>query len=147
MRVEAEDIRNLNVLKHYRTIRKWAHKTKGIREADLEILIYLDCLDHFRRVDFQEGTFAYSWDKGRWDRLRNNGWVEVWRTRNNTTRKFNLYKVTFKGKQLINQIYRIMLGQEDLPSSTKRNPIMKGETYMDKVLKVSIDLVNKDETR
>ena len=40
-----------------------------------------------------------------------------------------------------------MLGQEDLPSSTKRNPIMKGETYMDKVLKVSIDLVNKDETR
>ena len=40
-----------------------------------------------------------------------------------------------------------MLGEEDIPMSERRNVIMKGETYTNKVLKVSIDNVNKDKYR
>ena len=44
-------------------------------------------------------------------------------------------------------MYKIMLGEEDVPTSTRRNKIMRGETYTDKVLKVSINNVNKDKNR
>jgi hypothetical protein len=55
--------------------------------------------------------------------------------------------VSFKGKQLIKRIYRIILGEEDIPTSSRRNKIMKGSSYMDKVLKTSINNVNTDKNR
>jgi len=44
-------------------------------------------------------------------------------------------------------MYRIILGEDDLPVSTHRNSIMKGKTYTDKVLITSIKNVNKDKDR
>ena len=44
-------------------------------------------------------------------------------------------------------MYRIMLGEEDVPTSKRRNKIMRGETYMDKVLITAIKNVNNDKTR
>ena len=41
-------------------------------------------------------------------------------------------------------MYRIMLGIEEIPTSTQRNPIMKGKTYSDIVLKKAIENVNKN---
>jgi hypothetical protein len=79
--------------------------------------------------------------------LIQNDWIVVWRKRNRTTQKYNIYKVSFKGKQLIKRIYRIMIGEEDIPTSERRNSIMKGKTYMDKVLQTSIYNVNKDKNR
>jgi hypothetical protein len=40
-----------------------------------------------------------------------------------------------------------MLGLEDIPVSERRNKIMKGKSYMDKVLITSIYNVNKDKNR
>ena len=147
MRLEAGDIRNLNLLKHYRIIRKWACKNYGLNDADLELLIYFDCMDLFTREDFKIGTYSYSWDNRRWNRLLKEGWIIVWRAHNRTTQKYNIYKVSFKCKQLISRMYRIMLGKEDIPTSLHRNKIMKGKTYMDKVMITSIDNVNKDKKR
>ena len=147
MRLEAADIRNLNLLKHYRIIRKWACKNNGLNDADLELLIYFDCMDLFTREDFKIGTYSYSWDNRRWNRLLKEGWIIVWRVHNRTTQKYNIYKVSFKCKQLISRMYRIMLGKEDIPTSLHRNKIMKGKTYMDKVMITSIDNVNKDKNR
>ena len=47
MRIDASDIRDLNLLKHYRIIRKWACKNNDLNDAELELLIYLDCMDMF----------------------------------------------------------------------------------------------------
>ena len=147
MRLEASDIKELNLLKHYRIIRKWACKNNDLNDADLELLIYLDCIDLFTKHDFKIGTYAYSWDNRRWNRLLKEGWIIVWRNRNRTTQKYNIYKVSFKCKQLISRMYRIMLGIEDIPTSLHRNKIMKGKTYMDKVMITSINNVNKDKNR
>ena len=147
MRLEPSDIRELNLLKHYRIIRKWACKNYDLNDADLELLIYFDCMDLFTREDFKIGTYSYSWDNRRWNRLLKEGWITVWRVHNRTTQKYNIYKVSFKCKQLISRMYRIMLGTEDIPTSTHRNKIMKGKTYMDKVMITSINNVNKDKNR
>jgi hypothetical protein len=141
------DLKELNLLKHYRIIRKWACKTSDIKEADLELLIYLESIDLFTKNDFKKGTYSYSWDNRRWNRLLKEGWIKVWRERNRTTQKYNIYKVSVKCKQLISRMYRIMLGEEDIPTNDRTNKIMKGKSYMDKVLSKSIIYVNKDRTR
>ena len=44
-------------------------------------------------------------------------------------------------------MYRIMLGEEDIPTKPRNNSIMKGKTYTDVVLQTAIDHLNKDKTR
>ena len=147
MKLAAGDIKELNLLKHYRIIRKWACKNNNLTDADLEVLIYLDCMDLFSKYDFEQGVYSYSWDNRRWSRLLKDDWITVWRHRNRTTQKYNIYKVSFKCKQLIMRIYRIMLGQDDIPTSTRRNKLIAGDTYTDKVMTQAIYNVNKDKNR
>ena len=146
MRLEAQTLRELNLLKYYRLIRKWACKTYKLRDAYLELLIYLDCKVHFTRNDFIEGIYTYSWDKDRWERLRREGWIEVWRQRNRTTIKYTIYKLSLKAKHLIMRMYRIMLGEEDIPTSEK-SIFFKNKTYTDKVFNKAIDDMIKDTER
>ena len=145
--LNAGDIKDLNLMKHYRIIRKWACKNNDLNDADLELLIYFDCMDLFTKHDFEMGTYSYSWDNRRWNRLLKNDWIVVWRNRNRTTQKYNIYKVSFKCKQLISRMYRIMLGEEDIPFSERRNKIINGNSYTDKVLTQAIYNVNKDKER
>ena len=143
MRLSSIDLKELGLLKHYRIIRKWACKTCNLKEADLELLIYLDAVDFFTKNDFKKGTYSYSWDNRRWNRLLKEGWIYVWRERNRTTQKDNIYKVSVKCKQLISRMYRIMLGEEDMPTTK----LEKSNRYIYKVTSKAIDYVNKDKTR
>ena len=146
MKLSASDIRELNLLKYYRLIRRWACKTYNLKNADLELLIYLDCKSRFTRDNFIDGTYTYSWDKNRWERLRREGWIEVWRHRNRTSIKYSIYKTSFKCSQLISRIYRILLGEEDLPTS-ERNKFFNNRSYTDKVYNKAIDDMIKDKNR
>jgi len=145
--LSVSDIKELNLLKHYRIIRKWACKNNDLNDADLELLIYLDSVGVFNIKDFKMGTYSYSWETRRWSRLVDSGWIVIWRKRNRTTQKHNMYQVSFKCKQLIHRIYRIMLGEEDLPISKRRNKLINGKSYTDKVLTKAIYNVNKDKNR
>jgi len=146
VRISASDLREMKILKYYRLVRKWACKTYDLKDADLELLIYLDCKQRFTRNDFIDGTYTYSWDKDRWERLRRDKWIEVWRHRNRTTIKYSIFKTSFKCSQLISRIYRILLGEEDLPTSD-RNIFFKNKTYTDKVFNKAMDDMLKDNER
>ena len=127
-RLDARDVKDMGLLKHYRIIRKWACKNNNLNDADLELLIYLDCMEHFSKQDFKTGSYSYSWDNRRWNKLLKDDWIKVWRKRNRTTQLYNIYQISFKGKQLINRIYRTMLGEEDIPTSSRRNKIISGNS-------------------
>ena len=146
MRLTAQDLRELNLLKYYRLTRKWVCKTYGLTDADLELLIYLDCKGRFTRNEFIEGVYTYSWDKHRWERLKREGWIEVWRHRNRTTIKYSIFKTSFKCSQVISRIYRILLGEED-PPFTERNIFNKNKSYTDKVMIKALDDMIKDKDR
>jgi hypothetical protein len=146
MRLTAQDLRDLNILKYYRLTRKWVCKTYGLTDADLELLIYLDCKGRFTRNEFIEGVYTYSWDKHRWERLKKEGWIEVWRHRNRTTIKYSVFKTSFKCSQIISRIYRILLGEED-PPFTERNIFHKNKSYTDKVMTKALDDMIKDKDR
>ena len=145
-RLEARDIKDMNLLKHYRIIRRWACRNNNLNDADLELLIYLDCMDLFSKHDFEMGVYSYSWDNRRWNRLLKEGWITVWRHRNRKDIKYSIYKVSFKCKQLINRMYRVMLGQEDLPFS-ERSVFYNNQSYTDKVYNKAIDDMTKDKNR
>ena len=146
MKLDSSDLREMNLLKYYRLVRKWACKTYDLKDADIELLIYFDCKKQFTRNDFIDGVYTYSWDKARWERLRREGWIDVWRKRNRTTMKTNIYSTSYKCKSLINRIYRILLGEEDLPTSA-RSTFYKNKTYTDKVYNKAIDDMIKDKER
>ena len=146
MRLSSQDLREMNLFKYYRLVRKWACKTYDLKDADLELLIYLDCKMFFTRNDFIQGVYTYSWDKNRWERLRKEGWIDVFKERNRTTSKYAVYKVSMKGKQLITRIYRILLGEEDMPTSSV-STFYKNKTYTDKVFNKAIDDMIKDNER
>jgi hypothetical protein len=146
MRLTATDLREINLFKYYRLVRKWACKTYDILDADLELLIYLDCKEHFTRNDFIEGTYTFSWDKARWERLRADGWIDTWRYRNRTTIKYSVFKTSYKAKRLITRMYNIMLGEEDMPI-TEASKFYKNKTYTDKVYNKAIDDMIKDKNR
>jgi|TARA_S200002703_G_scaffold159623_1_gene173774 hypothetical protein len=144
-KLTSSDLRELKLLKHYRIIRKWVCKTCDLNDADLELLLYLEALELFTKEDFKIGTYSYSWDNRRWNKLLKKGWIVVWRRRNRTTQKYNIYKVSFKCKQLISRMYRIMLGEEEIPTKKRSNKVMRGESYSDKVLAASILNMNRKQ--
>jgi hypothetical protein len=146
MNISVEDLRDIKFLKYYRLVRKWAAKTNGITESDLELLIYLDALERFTINDFKEGTYIYTWDKHRWSRFKKNGWVVVWRSADRKSGKHNIYAVSLKTKMLITRIYKILLGKEDLPTS-RVNVFYENKTYTDKVMNKAMDDMLKDKDR
>tara|TARA_R100001443_G_scaffold85712_2_gene92403 strand:- start:1498 stop:1938 length:441 start_codon:yes stop_codon:yes gene_type:complete len=145
MRITSSDLRDLKILKNYRLIRKWICKFNDISEPDLELLIYLDSLETFTKKNYKEGVYYYSWDNRRWNRLLKNDWIKVWRFRNRTTQKYNIYKTSIKSKHLIARIYRIMLGEEEIPTSAITNKVMKRNSYSDKVMSTAILNLKKNK--
>ena len=141
-----QDIRDIGLFKYYRLVRKWACKTNNLTDAELELLIYLDCKGRFTRQEFIDGTYTMSWNKGRWDKLRKQGWTETWRHRNRTSIKYSIFKTSFKCSQLISRIYRVLLGEEDLPTS-ERSIFFNNRSYTDKVYNKAIDDMIKDKDR
>ena len=135
----------VDFLKNYRLVSSWATKNNNLNVADLELLFYLDPIQYFTIDDFKTGTLFYSWDKERFYRLQQDGWIDKTHFGRGRRGDHNKYKISQKGKLLINKIYRILVGQEDLPSSAKRNSIMKRKTYIDKVYSQAIKKFNKQK--
>lgn len=146
MRLSVNDLREINLFKYYRLVRRWACKTYDLKDADLELLVYLDCKELFTRNDFIDGVYTYSWDKNRWERLRRNGWIDVFKERNRTSSKYAVYKVSSKAKRLISRIYRILLAEEDLPTATT-SVFYNNKSYTDKVFNKAIDDMIRDKER
>ncbi len=144
--LDSHKIKEIGLFKYYRLVRKWACKTYDLKDADLELLIYLDSLKRFNRQDFIDGTYAYSWDKLRWNRLRKNGWIDVWRSSDRKASKYNIYKTSFRAQNMIMRIYRILLGEEDLPTSV-RSAYYRNSTYTERVMNKRIDDMINDPDR
>jgi len=135
----------VDFLKYYRLVSRWACTNYDLAFADLELLFYLDPIKYFTIDDFKEGTLYYSWDKERFYRLQRNGWIEKIHKGVGRRGDHNKYKVSQKGKLLINRIYRILINEEDLPESAKRNKIMKRTRYIDKVYSQAIKKFNNQK--
>ncbi len=134
----------VDFLKYYRLVSRWACKEHGLNIADLELLFYLDPLKYFTVVDFKDGTLYYSWDPKRFYRLQNDEWITKIHHGGGKVGGKSKYTTSTKARRLIGRIYKMLIGKEDIPESTRRNNIMKGGSYSEKVLRQAIKKFNKD---
>ena len=135
----------VDFLKFYRLVSRWACKQYELSISDLELLFYLDPIKYFTLEDFRNGTLYYHWDRQRFYRLQRNDWIEKIHKGNGRLGDHNKYKVSMRGKRMINKIYKILIGLEDIPEGAKRSKIAKRETYVDKVYSNAISKFNKDK--
>lgn len=125
-------------LKYWRVIRYWVKAVYGLTTPDLEMLLFLHSEQIFSKDKFSEFEEIMSWDKNRFERLRQEGWIIVWKKREGKNKA--LYEISHKGKKLVRIVYKKLNGEE----ISERNPLfLKGASYMDKVYRNMIIEMNK----
>lgn len=128
-------------LKYYRVIRYFFCKKYKITYPDLELLFFLYSEKYFSRQDFDDYNELFSWDEHKFYRLKNAGWIEVFRQKKDYKRV--IYKVSYKGIRMIDSFYK-KLGGEEIPESPSANPLfLRNVSYTDKVYRNMIKDMNK----
>ena len=84
-----------------------------------------------------------SWDRFRFDRLLGDGFIRKFREKR--WGEALLYEVSQKGKKMIANIYRKLLGFDELPESPRRNKVFKRTApFSHKILSIAVKDANKD---
>ena len=121
---------------------RWAQKAYELKRADIELLIFLFPLKFFTTKQFQEGEYVYSWDKNRFLKLVREEWFKKVYEGNRRMGEHDKYALSKKAELLVRRIDRILKREELIPESPLRNPIMKGNSYSDKILATAIKKYN-----
>jgi len=127
-------------LKYWRVIRQFIKSKYGLTQADLDMLLFLYSEDYFSKDKFQEFNELLSWDVTRFDRLRRDKWIEVFRK--HMGKRKALYTLSYKTKRMIDSLYKKLNGEE-IPTSPSKNPMFKRNVkYSDKVYRNFIKEMN-----
>jgi hypothetical protein len=129
-------------LKWWRIIRRYTMIRYNLSTADLEMLLYLYSEGLFTYWDFQEYANAFGWDRHRFTRLKEDGWLHCWKEKHRGDHR--LYEITRHGRHVCTNMYKMLNYEMEIPESTSKNPIMKKRTYSDKVLVLSIKKFNEE---
>tara|TARA_B110000285_G_scaffold227732_1_gene289514 strand:- start:504 stop:941 length:438 start_codon:yes stop_codon:yes gene_type:complete len=128
-------------LKYWRVIRYFIKAKYGLNQADLDMLLFLNSEDIFSRDKFKEFDNILAWDVSRFERLRKDAWIEVFRNRMGN--KKALYQVSYKTQRVIDSIYKKLSGEE-IPSTQQGNPMFaRNVSYSDKIYRNMIIEMNK----
>jgi len=128
-------------LKYWRVIRYFIKQKYGLTTADLDMLLFLYREEIFSKKKFEEFDNLLAWDGKRFDRLYEEGWIEVFRKRKKTTK--SMYSISYKTERVISGIYKKLSGEE-IPTSLTGNPMFaKNVCYTDKVYRNMILEMNK----
>lgn len=133
-----------NWLKYFRVVRYYISKRYGLSLPNLEMLLFLYSEGLFSRSDFSEFEQIMSWDKKRFEKLRQDGWIIMWRKAKGSEPA--LYEVSRRGKQVIGSMYKKLSGEESISENKYLNPIFAADAnYMDKVYRRAIKRLNQEQ--
>jgi len=127
-------------LKFWRVIRYFIKAKYGLSQSDLDALLFLYTESYFDKAKFKEFDKLVSWDLGRFNRLLRDGWIDVFRK--GSGRRRSLYELSYKGKRVVNSIYKKLSGEE-IPTTQSSNPIYaKNVSYTDRAYRKMIEEMN-----
>ena len=127
-------------LKYWRVVRQFIKAKHKLTQADLDILLFLKSEQYFSKDKFKEFDELISWNKNRFENLRQAGWIEVFRKR--MGKRKALYQLATKGKRVTTSIYKYLNGKE-IPTSNDGNPMfLRNVSYTDKVYRNFITEMN-----
>ncbi len=127
-------------LKYWRVVKYYVKAKYGLTQAELEMLLFLKSEGYFSKDKFKEFDALISWNVNRFDKMRRDGWIEVFRRRDGKRKA--LYQLSMKSKRMIDLVYKKLNGEE-LPMSESHNPMFRGNaTYNGKVYRNFIKKMN-----
>lgn len=127
-------------LKYWRVIRQFIKVKHGLTQSDLDMLLFLKSEEYFSKDKFKEFASLIGWDRNRFEKLRQLGWIEVFRKR--MGKRKALYQLSQKGKRVTTSIYKYLNGKE-IPTSNDGNPMfLRNVSYTDKVYRNFIIQMN-----
>lgn len=129
-----------NYLKYWRVIRQYAKIKYEVTQSDLDMLFFLYDEKYFSGEKFAEFSTIFSWDKGRFNSLRNRGWIEVFRRR--VGQRKAIYQLTTKANRMIRCLYNKLSGEEIPTSNSFNKMFLKNVSYTDKVYRNMIIEMN-----
>jgi hypothetical protein len=104
------------------------------------MLLFLRSEEYFSKDKFGEFDELISWDKNRFEKLRQEGWIQVFRKRQGKRKA--LYQLTYKTKRMLTSIYKKLEGEE-ISELEGANPLFaKNVSYTDKVYRNFIKSIN-----
>ena len=133
--------RQNNYLKYWRIVKYYIKRKYDISSMELDMLLYLYDLPYFKKEDFNYYGNTMSWDKRRFSKMVEDGYIKKWRERKYTQRS-NLYELTFQAKRICSHMYKKLTQEEIISEDPYRNKIFKGSNYADKVYKNIIKKMN-----
>jgi DNA-binding MarR family transcriptional regulator len=135
-----ETKRKNDYLKYWRVLRYFIKAKYGIGTAELDMLLFLYSEKYFGKDKFDEFNELISWNKNRFALLLRDGWIEVFRKREGSSK--TLYTLSHKSRKMINSLYKKLNGEE-IPVHPTRNPMFKRNvSYTDKVYRNMIKEMN-----
>lgn len=147
MRIKSNDYRRYEVdrdyLKWYRIVRRYTEVKYGLSPADLELMLYLYSEDFFNFYKFMEYCNTMGWDRGRFKRLTDDGFIHMWRDK--TGSEHRLYELTRKGRHMVTNMYKHLNMEEEIPENATNNPLFKKSArFSEKTLARGIKAFNED---
>lgn len=126
-------------LAKWRAIRNTLQQETGLFQGDFELIFELYEISYFTTEDFRYGTLLLNWDKRRWKRMLKDGWIEMYRERDQGAHhRYNIYELSRKSKAIVRRAYRIISSVDPIP--TKIFSIKK--TYGNKLLGMKVNQLN-----
>jgi DNA-binding MarR family transcriptional regulator len=128
-------------LKYWRVVRYYLKAKHQITQPDLDMILFLYSEGYFSKDKFAEFNNVISWDVSRFERMKRNGWIEVFRKHGGGRKA--IYRITEKTTRVIENMYDILNGDE-IPTTIGANPMFKRNVkYSDKIFRNLIVEMNK----
>ena len=127
-------------LKYWRVVRYFIKTKYKISEPDLEMLLFLKSEKYFTTRNFKEYIEIFPWDRKRFKRLLDDGWIVEFPKRKKSRQ---MYELSFQAKKMIASLYSKLNGSE-LPETQARNPLFATKVpYTHKVYRNMIKKMNE----
>jgi hypothetical protein len=127
-------------LKYWKVIRQYVKVKYELTQSDLDMLLFLYSEKYFDRAKFDEFDAILSWDKCRFESLRERGWIVAFRRRQVGNKA--IYQLSVKSDYMIKSIYRKLSGEEIPVSQSQNKMFAKNVSYLDKVYQDMIRRMN-----
>jgi len=127
-------------LKYWKVVRYFVKAKYNITQAELDMLLFLRTEKYFSKNRFDDFDELLSWNVNRFDKLKRDGWIEVFRKRKGNNKA--LYQLSYKAQRMLTSIYEKLKGESMPTSPSKNSMFQKNVSYSDKVHRNMIKEMN-----
>ena len=134
------------MLKYYKIIRIWILNKYKITGNELDMLLFLYDEGFFTLKKYYQWNNIFSWKKDRLDVLIAKGLVEFVNEHENPPKTKAVYRLTLKGRSIVNKMYKTLNGEE-ISIKGYTNPFFRSKLpFSHKVYGIMIKQM-REETR